>query len=271
MDLPLFRLLAARTEQIHNTDYFWNNRNRRNPDNMVIQMTLAGECFYRYGGVEYRVRPGQAFIFLNPEESEYGYPLDATGVYRQQYLSFTGANFLQFGMAMRMRFGPVVDVHPAGEVALRFREIIQRFDGADFRDRFDESEHIHQLLMALCRELTSARESDNPVEYCHNYILNHHRNGFNIKSLLAETTQSREHLSRLFKERYGEPPATLLRRMRLKCARELLAHSERPLDEIARASGLADSRTLCRLFRQHYQQTPDEFRQGLRRPNTAKE
>lgn len=260
MDLPLLRLLWARVEEQRGPDYYWDNRHRPPPRNVVIQQVLTGECFLRADGTNYRVTPGQAFLFQVPEDSQYGYPADAQGPCRLRYVCIAGDEAHAFWNALYKRYGRVLTISPQSEAASRFHQLTAEEHTRRFRDRYDESEHLYQFVMSLFRDQDAQRESSDPVEYCYNYILNHHRSEFNVKSLLAETGQSREHISRRFTARYGIAPGTMLRKLRLQTARELLAVSHRNLEEIASSTGLSDARTLSRLFKTVYGLTPDEWR-----------
>lgn len=263
MDLPLYRILTARQEEYQDPSYFWNNRQRGNPDNVVFQLTLQGECFYRYGGREYRVQPGQAFLFANPEESEYGYPGDLAGIYRLQYVTFTGPHAGEIWSALRERYGPVIQPYPQGEVCQRLRDLIQRFTGSRFHDRFEESDLIYQWVMSLYRELANQQEHANPIEYGYSYLLNHYRSHFNIKSLIAEIGLSREHFTRLFRERYGVPPARLLSDLRFRAACAMLAVSRAPVEDIARSCGFGEGRAFERRFRRDLGVSPESYRDRL--------
>lgn len=260
MDLPLLRLLSARVEEQRGPDYYWDNRYRGSPRNVVIQQILAGECFLRAEGKEYRIGPGQAFLFQNPEESQYGYPSDAKGICRLRYVCFSGEEAHAYWLTLYKRFGRVITLNPQGEASLRFHQLTAEEHSRRFRDRYDESEQLYQFVMSLFRDQDAQRESADPVEYCYNYILNHHRSEFNVKTLLAETGQSREHISRQFTARYGVAPGALLRKLRLQTACELLAVSHRNLEEIALSAGLSNARTLSRLFKTAYGVTTEEWR-----------
>ncbi len=263
MDLPLYRILSARQEEYQDASYFWNNRQRANPENVVFQLTLQGECFYRYKGREYRVRRGQAFLFANPEESEYGYPQEQTEVYRLQYVTFIGPDATQIWSALRECYGPVVQPNPQGEVCQRLRDLIQRFETGSFLDRFEESDLIFQWVMALSRELANQQEHADPIEYGYSYLLNHYRNHFNIKSLIAQMGCSREHFTRQFRKRYGVSPARLLGDMRYRAACAMLAVSRAPIEHIARSCGYAEGRAFERRFREDHGFAPDSYRNRL--------
>jgi transcriptional regulator GlxA family with amidase domain len=67
-------------------------------------------------------------------------------------------------------------------------------------------------------------------------------------------------LSRLCRERFGDSPAALVRRLRLEHARRLLEETSLPLKAVAHRSGLGDPSTLHRLFWRAFRVNPAEYR-----------
>jgi transcriptional regulator GlxA family with amidase domain len=67
-------------------------------------------------------------------------------------------------------------------------------------------------------------------------------------------------LRRLFARRYGCSPTAWLVRRRLERARELLAATDLPVQEVARACGFADPFWFSRLFRRENGASPASWR-----------
>jgi AraC family transcriptional regulator len=74
-----------------------------------------------------------------------------------------------------------------------------------------------------------------------------------MKEWIQDLPLSREHVTRVFRERYGESPAAFLRRLRLDHAR-LMAQTSSTMsaEDIAAASGFSGAQTLRRAFRQRF-------------------
>lgn len=70
---------------------------------------------------------------------------------------------------------------------------------------------------------------------------------------------SREHLTRVFIARTGEPPATWLRQRRVAAAARLLRGGT-SIADIAHACGFADAAHFARIFRRHTGTAPSRFR-----------
>lgn len=68
----------------------------------------------------------------------------------------------------------------------------------------------------------------------------------NISEIARDAGLSREHLARCFKQRYGESPSRMLRRLRLREAKALLAVDKSNAEAVAHACGFSDPRNLKR-------------------------
>lgn len=65
---------------------------------------------------------------------------------------------------------------------------------------------------------------------------------------------------RNFREQTGQTPARFVTQTRLDHARDLLEHSDWPLDRLAQKCGFGSVDALSRAFNSHYAMTPNEYR-----------
>ena len=84
-----------------------------------------------------------------------------------------------------------------------------------------------------------------------------------VKDLSAVAQRSTAHLSRSFKQAFGEPPHAYVVRRRLERACHLMLTSSASLRNIALSVGLSDQAHLSRLFRQAFGQSPTGWRRDL--------
>ena len=264
MKAPLpdpFAFLHWGAEGTHaNESYLWDNHHRGSADEAVIQQTLSGAAFFQNPSGRRLVTPGHAMLFTHDEPSCYGYPPGETAPYRLRFLSFKLAGLRPWFERLRTEFGPIVLMAEQGEAAALMEEIMRRYRRRAFRDRFQETELLHQLLIALHREQVTATQTLDPVEYGRHYLQDHFRSPLNLKLVAEKCGVSREHFIRAFTRRYGEPPGALLRRLRMEHARRMLLATQLPLQEVALACGFADANTLCRANRLRYGTTPGAAR-----------
>ena len=257
---PYAVLHGENEETRTHTAYFWDNRHRGHPDEAVVQQTLSGAAFFTDASGRRLVPTGQTMLFTHDEPTSYGYPPEATAPYRHRFLSFNLAALRPWFDQLRTEFGPIVLMSVQGEASAFFEEIRLRYRQRTFRDRFQESELLHQLLVALHREQVTATQTRDPVEYGRHYLQDHFRTPLNLKLVAEKCGVSREHFIRAFNRRYGEPPGELLRRLRMEHAQRILIATRLPLQEVALACGYADANTFCRAYRLRYGTTPGSAR-----------
>lgn len=259
---PFSALHGVDEETRSSPAYLFDNRRRGSADLAVVQQTLAGAAFFEDPAGRRRVPAGHVMLFTHDDSSVYGYPPEDTEPYRQRYLSFDLAALRPWFERLRSEFGAVLPMPLEGEASDVFDEIMRRFRTRGFRDRFQESELLHRLLVALYREQVAATQTRDPVEFGYHYLRDNFRSPLNLKEVAERCGVSREHFIRRFGARYGEPPGELLRRLRLEQAHRMLRATQMPVQEVALACGFADANTFCRAYRIRYGTTPGAARRG---------
>ena len=259
---PFSTITGLDRETQTGSGYFFDNRKRGSPDEAVLQQTLSGEGFLDVGSTRFRVPSGCAMLFTHDESSAYGYPHGVTVPYRLHYVSFRLAGLRCWFERIRAEFGPVVRMAVKGEAADHLEELGRRFHAREFRDRFQETELLHQLLVCVYREQVAATATRDPIEFGHHYLRDNFRSPVNLKQVAARCGVSREHFIRAFSKRYREPPGELLRRMRLEHADRMLLATRLTIQDVALACGFADSNSFCRAFRMRFGKTPGAVRRS---------
>ena len=74
-----------------------------------------------------------------------------------------------------------------------------------------------------------------------------------------------ERLARGFRQAYGEPLSTYLRRIRVNAAARLLATTDEPISQVAGEVGFSDQSHLTRWFGRYMETTPGRYRGSARR------
>lgn len=242
--------------------YRWDNRRRSDAQDVVVQQTLSGQAFFEDAGGRRLVPAGQAMLFSHDEDSRYGYPPEATEPYRQRFISFRMAGLGAWFERLRTEFGPIVRMRVDGEAAAVMDDLFRHFRTRSFRDRFHETELLHQLLVALYREQVAESQASDPIEYGYHHIRDRFRSPVNLKEVAVRCGVSREHFIRTFHHRYGEPPGETLRRLRLEHARRMLRTTQLAVQEVALACGFADANSFSRAYRHRFGHTPSHTRTG---------
>lgn len=258
MDADVFALVDGGAEEVRSgADYCWDNSRRSEANRMIVQRTIAGAAFFEDGSGRRLVPPGWAMLFTHRERSRYGYPAEATEPYRLRYLSFSpGTSVVGVFQRLRSDFGSVVRMSADGDATAMFEDIFRRMHSGSFTDRYEESELIYRLFLALYREQVHGTREEDPIEFGCHLLQARFRGPINLKTVARQCGVTREHFIRAFSERYGETPGVMLRRLRLEHARTMLLATELPIARVAAASGFASASTFCRAFRTCYRTTP---------------
>ena len=257
---PFSSLGGLAEETRTRASYRWDNCGRGDKDEGVIQQTLSGAGFFEDAAGRRLVTAGHAMLFTHDEVSTYGYPPEVTTPYRLRFVSFRMLGLRGLFDRLRGEFGAVLRMAVDGEASAVLREIGRRLRTRTFRDRFQETELLHQLLVALYREQVAATQIQDPVEYGHHFLRDNFRSPINLKEVADRCGVSREHFIRAFGKRFGEPPGELMRRLRLEQARRILCATQLAVQDVAIACGFTEASTFCRAYRLRYGTSPGAAR-----------
>jgi len=254
MPKEFFARIEMAQEGVHTSPtYFHDNSRRSDPSFITIQRTLEGKAFFRDSAGYQLVPPGFAIVFTNDEATSYGYPKDAVEPYRHRYLTLRSMEIVRpLFNHLRRVFGSMLHLPDGSESALLFNEIFTRYRNGTFRDHFHESELIYGLLTALYREQERETHVRDPIEFGHDYIRSHFHLPVNLKTIAERSSVSREHLIRRFRQRYGESPGAMLRRLRLEHAHAILSSTALNTEEVALACGFSNSNSFGSAYRSKY-------------------
>lgn len=260
------RLLSCGTETVDSASYRFENFRRGERHNVVVQCTHAGRTWFQEKSRRTDVPAGWGMLFTYNEPTSYGFAENDTEPCTLSYLNIAIGQLAPFFDQIRRDFGSVVQIPPQSEAFSHFEEIMERFERRSFLDRLHESELIYRLLMAVYREQVQGTRATDPIEFGLHYLRNNFRSPINLKTVADKCGISREHFIREFTRRYGEPPGSLLRRLRLEHARAMLALSGPNLETIALASGYSSANTFCRAYRAYYHKSPSSDRPSGKNP-----
>ncbi len=94
--------------------------------------------------------------------------------------------------------------------------------------------------------------------------MQYHRPELGLPELARAVCLSPNHLGRIFREEVGVPPMHYLQHLRLQHARELLAHTDLRVNEVALLVGYRDPLYFSRLFQHAHLASPRRYRDQLR-------
>ena len=121
-----------------------------------------------------------------------------------------------------------------------------------------------RLLRTGAMRASAARASGSPEPWLARakaYLDDSFLGTFDLADVARAAGVSRGHLTRVFRQRYGQSIGDYVRWRRVQHAAEQLRGSDRSLAEVALDAGFCDQSHLTRVFRRHFGVTPKAYRQ----------
>ncbi len=261
----LIRCSWGQMEERQSERYFHQNRDRPGPCLAVVQRTLKGEGFIEVEGIEYRAGVGKAMLFIHGENSSYGYPADATELYRHEFLSFEGELAVSAMQAIKERVGPVVSLARGTESDRLFKECFERMRSRKFQDVYHESSLAYGFFMALSRDALMVPLERDSIAFAEDYMQTRFRLPITVSEVASASGMSREHFTRNYRQRYGTSPGKRLQELRLEAACQLLVSTTAPVAVVASHCGYADPDSFSRAFRRNLGCNPAAWRDAAQR------
>ena len=226
--------------------------------------TLKGVGGFQARGIDHRLPPGKAFLAMHADpDHAYYYPPEAKEPWVFLWIAMCGDIAETMIDGIVKRHGYLYDLDLDKGVVKRlaaykaFRDSVQTLSPSA----------AAKLVMDTLAPLGEAAEADSLAEpscdlvrkACQLVLENLDR-PLGVDDMAERLEVSREHLSRVFKEQMGVPPARYiaLKKMRLAC--HLLRSSSLSCKEVAFRLGYDDASNFSRAFKQLTKLSPNEFR-----------
>ncbi|MEM0913967.1 MAG: AraC family transcriptional regulator [Planctomycetota bacterium] len=242
-------------------DYWFDNR-KRSGAQWVVQSSLAGSIDVTLHGKTQPAPAGTMIVFRYDEDSQYGQRRPLTHPYRNRWVSPVGAGIEEHMQQLRAATGPVLDLgldHPLHE---SLAELVGLLDPQRSVDAIRSAGLVHRFVMGLLDFAQAARREAQPaVDRAVDQLVEHPLDPIDTQRIANRYGVSREHLTRVFRQRTGETPARYLDTRRVDHALSLLRVTDLPLDDIARQSGLRSARHLADRVRARTGRPPSAMRQ----------
>ncbi len=265
---------VARKQEL---DTSWETRNI-NPERLIIPFTrlyfpLEGEGSMTYSGKQYRLRPG--YLFLIP-------PYAPVVVSCPERLLKYWAHFNVFladsGVDLFNTVEPVTElrVPDMHEFSVLFEHLTKWYpipcSEKSYRvsplAEFESQAVLHLLLEPFYESILSHTRSSDGRSMRLVKLLNYIEKNLNRELTLpqlAETTHlNPTYLSNLFRRRFGISLIQYCNNRRIVRAKDLLIHTDYPIEEIAWRQGAESTAAFSRLFKRHVGCSPLSYRKMKR-------
>lgn len=265
----------SRIEHAHRHEYF------------QIQMNLAGSTRQHIGAIERPLEPGSLSFVLpyrihriaHPAGSRF-YVLSFTQRFVRPELDVDPLDLEDLALSRAPELAPFLyqeflDFTLDGGDLERAHDACRVMAAENTRRGFCSSEVIRAnlltLLCAVCqryeRELLELASSQaqaasrrETLARVSRYVRENLARRITLADAAGAASLSPNYLAHLLKKQTGQTLTELVTERRMERARELLAHTDMRVAEIARAVGFDDEGYFARRFRQWYDVSPREFR-----------
>jgi AraC-like DNA-binding protein len=213
-------------------------------------------------GVRHEAHAGEAFLFRYGEASTYNLPPGNRIPYSTNWLIFGGAGLAEHWDVITARDRVIGLSAELTTAATRLTQL------ADPRVRCDPctmAGAVHGFLMLLISNAREReRQTQTPVERAIDELLANPAAPWSLKTLADQHGISREHLTRVFQQRLGQPPGTWLNQERVAKALQLLRKTDISIRDVAVQSGFSSTHTLARHIKEATEQSPVQVREHSR-------
>lgn len=237
---------------------------RENLDSFLFILVLSGSGHITHQGQRYCLHGGDcAFIDCS---RPYSHQSSENEPWELMWIHFNGCTARSYYTCFIKNF-------PAGifhtdDISVFSGPILQLLDVAARKDKTAEliSSKLITDVLTLCftvplnRELAAQSSSAGKMQSVKEYIDVHFAGHLSLDELSAHFFLSKYHLSREFKRIYGITLGNYILSQRITYAKELLRFSDKSIEAIAAACGIADTSYFNKVFRKSEGISPSQYR-----------
>ena len=242
-------------------DYYTRREGYRSK---LLLYTYGGAGRLRYGGREYGLGPGDAFLIDCVAPHEYR---SAGGDWSHADLHFAGGMADLFYRESLAAFSPAFRCPEPS----RFQQLLEGALRAHQEESFDRdyrtSFALERLLFAVASWMGGEREREgagNPVQRLRAHLDSHYAEHMSLDDMAFFAGLSKHYLCRQFKRAAGIPPGEYVMQLRIRQAQQLLMATAIPCYRIGLLVGFRSEAGFISHFKRVVGMTPNAFRQGGR-------
>lgn len=235
---------------------------RAHKEAYLVFYTLGGAGVVEQGGKSVRLERGQALLMDCREPQRYFTAPDRHHWYHL-WMHVNGAGMPALAEALGCSTLMPVSL-PLSDVSPRFDEVFEALESPERIAPLRAGLAAHSLLVSMAQAMgTPATEAERTaVQVARERIESRYRENVTLDDLASVACVSPSYLIRLFRDQLGTTPYNYLLRYRITRAKELLAETAMPIDQIARETGFSSASNFSYRFRKMEGQSPSSYRAG---------
>lgn len=228
----------------------------------LIKYCTGGKGWYSVNRKKYKIKEGD--LLLCPAQTNHSYGADPEDPWDVFWVYFNGIQAAKYMDLLTKNISkPVVTLGFNSKVEFLFNEILTSMEkGYAFQHLFYISNTLKTLLSYIYNiiDLDPSSRSIN-LEDIITFMMENIYSDLTLKELSEKMDMSRDHFSKLFKNKYGYSPIDYFIRMKMQKACELLTTTGLNINEVGLKLGYSDCYYFSRLFKKKIGISPSSYRE----------
>lgn len=232
--------------------------------NFVIHYIEQGEGYFIVDDKTYHLSAGVGFIIKQGQHVTYYGNTDSP--WKNYWVGFGGNEFDKFIKYTSLEYKPVFKYPLDSNIIQIIKDIClytSRTADSDM-NLFWYHSRVYALLYAMSTEFPSNKQTQlseqSYDEIAYEFINTNFHKQITINEIASYIGISRSYLYKLFKESYHISPQEFLIQKRMNKAIDLLLHTTKPINIIAKETGYDDQLHFSKAFKSAYGVSPSEFK-----------
>lgn len=223
---------------------------RNQIDSYLIAFVLSGEGNLSYNGIEHHLCEGQG-LFIDCHKPNL-FRCNKKNPWSVLWIHFNGVSASYYYELFRSVYGTVFLPHSLSELKKLVYEIMANNAHKSVNTEIINAKLITDILTIMIAEPNVIGPVDNysaQMKSVMEYIDSHFTENINLDEISTAFYINKYYLTREFKKTYGETIFRHIISRRINYAKELLASTDKSIEEIAHQSGFNDQSNFSRQFK----------------------
>lgn len=255
------RLVRLQSFSLMDTSSDYYTR-REGYQSKLLLYTYGGAGCLRYGGREYELGPGDAFLIDCVQRHEYW---TSGNSWSHADLHFTGGMVDLFYRESLAALPPVFCCNEPNRFQRELEGVLRANQAGSFDRDYRTSFELERLLFSVASWMGGEQgrgETCDPVQLLRAHLDCHYAERMSLDDMASFVGLSKYHLCRQFKRNVGMPPGEYVMQLRIQQAQQLLLATTIPCYRIGLLVGFRSEAGFISQFKRAMGMTPNAFRQG---------
>ncbi len=224
------------------------------------EYVLSGTIYYRNGTERQRIETGEALVTRRPDPGWMLRPVRDVPV-QTIWITITGELGLRIFDFLHQKFGKIQRFPQDAPVVVMLRRLVKMVQRQPHDEALVWSERSYRWMNAWWRDSLANQfpRGSSVVGSIEPSRLTSYAPG-SVKNFAAAMGYSRAYLTRKLSQQWQRSPGKVLREVRLQDAATMLRSTGMSISEVALKVGYSTNAAFSRAFRQHFKQSPRQYR-----------